>query len=106
MKYVDRFVLFSAWCDGWNRHMPVTVLIYDTGDADLHCQTGSHHREAIRYARKMFNNMGISVSRPQLLGPRAIAVGTNGCGLRAEWAVSRVDFAARAKNLPGWQAGI
>ena len=68
----DEFVLFNAGSNGWDRYMPVTFIRYDDGSMDLHCQTGDHHREAIRYAKKMLNNLGLSVSRSWFGGPTGI----------------------------------
>jgi hypothetical protein len=49
-----------------NREWPVTLITYDNGKMDLHCQTGLHHVKAITAGRKIMNARGYSVARKHL----------------------------------------
>lgn len=40
-------VVVTHYSYGWESDMPVTLIRYRDGSADLHCQTGDHHDRAI-----------------------------------------------------------
>lgn len=49
-------VILSIWSESWQSLMPVTVICYEDGKFDLHCQTGDHHESAIEIAMTLLKN--------------------------------------------------
>lgn len=65
-------ILFSEYSDGWNRNMPVTLITYDDGKMDVHCQTGDHHIKAIDKARAILWKKGLAVGPDEAVGGSGI----------------------------------
>jgi galactose-1-phosphate uridylyltransferase len=46
---------------GWERDMPTTLITYDDGTNDLHCQTGDHHNRSIKLAKKKLKERNLKI---------------------------------------------
>jgi hypothetical protein len=46
-------ILFKVYSPRWEKYMPVTLIHYDNGSVDIHCQTGDHHEAAMNRARRV-----------------------------------------------------
>ena len=47
--------------------MPVLLIEYSNGNADVHCQTGDHHVKAINKAKKILKKMGYRISDKNIM---------------------------------------
>lgn len=61
-------ILFRATSKRPARDWPVTLITYDNGNLDLHCQTGDHHQRAIRQAKRILGDRGLAVARTRGIG--------------------------------------
>jgi len=56
--------LFRIYSKRWKKEMPVTLIEWEDGTHDLHCQTGDHHIEAIEKAeRLLFETLGLRIKQ-------------------------------------------
>ncbi len=54
-------VLFKTYSKGWNKYMPSTLIRYDSGNIDYHCQTGDHHMKALKRAKRYLRRRGLCI---------------------------------------------
>ena len=58
-----------TWPDG---KLPVTLITWASGGADVHAQTGEGHVDAIKRARGILKERGLAVGEAALVGPTGI----------------------------------
>jgi len=61
-------ILLEYWSDDWNRYMPVSIIKYDDGTMDLHCQDGDHHIKAVKEAKKILHQQNYKVKKCVVIG--------------------------------------
>ena len=72
-------VLFSMYSDGWEMEMDTTLIFYNDGNIDLHCQTGEHHSKSIEKAKLILAGRGL-----KLRDENEEWIGPSGCYYRVE----------------------
>ena len=54
-------VIWKEYSESGDRLMPVTLIRYQNGSIDLHCQTGDHHTKAIAKAEEILRRSGFKI---------------------------------------------
>lgn len=62
-------VLFKAISVSWERDMPVTLITHAEGLYSLHCQTGDHHKAALKKADEILQQRGLLLGEACFVGP-------------------------------------
>lgn len=62
-------VLFNVVMWDSSQLFPVTLIKYDSGKFDLHCQTGEKHKDAISRAKKILSKRNMVVGKMEMIGP-------------------------------------
>ena len=56
-------ILLKYYSDDWGKYMPLKIIKYKCGKLDLHCQSGDHHRKAIKVASVILKTLNLKVSK-------------------------------------------
>ena len=65
-------IILKTYSEDWGKEIPVTLIEYDNGTIDIHCQSGDHHDDAIEYAKKILKEQGMKVGKLEFVGPTGI----------------------------------
>ena len=62
---LEEEVIFTGFDSGWDRALPITLIIYKNGSMDIHRQTGSNFHEHMAEAEKILAQRGLKIDKTE-----------------------------------------